>query len=52
MIVANECVIARKVVSKVENELSVNGDANNAGYWRKSKCSMQKNAGVPSNSSL
>ena len=52
MIVVNECVIARKVVSKVENELCIDSDANCAGDGCEDECGVQEDFVAPLDSSL
>ena len=52
MIVVNECVIPKKAVSKVENELRIDSDANCAGDGCEDECGVQEDFVVPPDSSL
>ena len=51
MAVVSECVIAREVVSKVEDKLRVDSDANYAGDGCEGECSVQEDFVVPPDSS-
>ena len=52
MAVVSDCVIAREVVSKVEDQLRVDSDTNYAGDGCEGECSVQDDFVVPPDSSL